>query len=150
VALTFVLCVIDLDTKRLPNRVLYPGTVVAVVLLAAGSLADGEAGAFIRGLLGGAVYFGFLLVVALAARGGFGFGDVKLGFLLGLFTAHVAWGALFVAVFAAFLIGGLISVALMVAGRAGRKDTIPFGPSLVLGAWVAVVYGERIMDWYLG
>lgn len=150
VALTFVLSVIDLDTKRLPNRVLYPGTAVALVLLAGGAVADGDAGAFARGLLGGATYFGFLLVVALAARGGFGFGDVKLGFLLGLFTAHVAWGTLFVAVFAAFLIGGLVSVGLLVAGRVGRKDTIPFGPSLVLGSWVAVVYGERIMDWYLG
>jgi leader peptidase (prepilin peptidase)/N-methyltransferase len=148
-AVTLVLILTDLDHKRIPNAILYPGTVVAVVLLSAGAAADGELGALWRGLAGGAGYFGLMLVLALIARGGFGFGDVKLAFLLGLFSAHRGWDALGVAVVGAFVIGGLISLALLVTRRAGRRDAIPFGPSLVLGAYVAIAWGEAIADWYL-
>lgn len=150
VAVTVALAVIDFGTKRLPNRVLYPGTVVAVVLLGAGALAEGEWDAFMRGVLGGIAYFVGLLVIAIVARGGFGFGDVKLAALLGLFAAYRSWGALGVAVFAGFIIGGVMSLGLLVAGRARRKDTIPFGPAMILGAWVAVALGDRIAEWYLG
>jgi leader peptidase (prepilin peptidase) / N-methyltransferase len=150
VSVTFVLAIIDFDTKRLPNRVLYPGTVVGVVLLGVGSWADGSFDAFLRGLLGGAAYFAGLLLIALIARGGFGFGDVKLAFLLGLFTAHVSWAVLVVGVFAAFAVGGVAAVILLATGRAGRKDAVPFGPSMVAGAWLAIVAGEPIARWYLG
>lgn len=150
VAVTVVLVLTDLDHKRIPNAILYPGTAVAVVLLGIGSAADGDLPSVWRGLAGGVGYFVLLLVVALIARGGFGFGDVKLAFLLGTFTAHRSWEALGVGVFAAFVIGGLVSIALLIAGRAGRKDAIPFGPSLVLGAYVAMVWGEPIAEWYLG
>lgn len=150
VGVTVVLVLTDLDHKRIPNRILYPGTVVAVAALAAGSLADGDPAGVWRALGGGAAYFALLLVVALVARGGFGFGDVKLSFLLGTFAAHRSWESLGVGVFAAFVIGGMISIALLVAGRAGRKDAIPFGPSLVLGAYVAIAWGDTIADWYLG
>jgi leader peptidase (prepilin peptidase) / N-methyltransferase len=150
VSVTLALALIDLDTKRLPNRVLYPGTAVAVALLGAGALLDGIGDALVRSLLGGFAYFVGLLVIAIAARGGFGFGDVKLAFLLGVFTAYHSWGALAVAVFAGFVIGGLVSVAALVAGRARRKDTIPFGPAMVLGSWLAIAVGERIAQWYFG
>jgi leader peptidase (prepilin peptidase)/N-methyltransferase len=150
VGLTIVLVLTDLDLKRIPNAILYPGTIVAIVLLAAGSIADGDAGPLWRGLGGGAAYFGLLLVIALIARGGFGFGDVKLAFVLGLFAAHRSWESLPVAVFAAFMVGGLVSTALLSARGAGRGDAIPFGPSLVLGAYVAIAWGDAIADWYLG
>ena len=150
VAVTVTLVLTDLDHKRIPNRILYPGTVVAGILLAGGAAAEGQLPALGRGLAGGAAYFGLLLVVALEARGGFGFGDVKLAVLLGLFAAFASWGALFVAAFGGFVIGGLVSIVLMITGRAGRKDTIPFGPSMVVGAYVAIAWGEQIVDWYLG
>jgi leader peptidase (prepilin peptidase)/N-methyltransferase len=148
-AVVMVLVVVDLDHKRIPNRILYPGTVVALVLLSIGGWIDGDLGSVGRGLLGGAGYFAFLLVVALAARGGFGMGDVKFGFLLGLFTAHRSWEALAVAVVMAFLVGGVISMVLLVLRRAGRRDTIPFGPSLAIGAAVGLAAAGPIVAWYL-
>lgn len=149
-ALTLVLSVVDIDYKRLPNRILYPGTVVGVLLLSAGAAAEGDLSSLYRGLLGGAAYFGLLLLVALLARGGFGMGDVKLAFVLGVFTAFRSWEALGVAVFGAFVLGGLASMLLLLLSKANRKDAIPFGPWLVLGSWVAVAFGESIGDWYLG
>jgi leader peptidase (prepilin peptidase)/N-methyltransferase len=103
----------------------------------------------LRGLAGGAGYFGLLLLVAIIARGGFGFGDVKLAFLLGLFAAFRSWEALFVSVVMAFLVGGLISVGLLLARRAGRRDTIPFGPALAVGVAIGIAAGVPIAEWYL-
>ena len=149
-ALTLVLSLVDLEHKRLPNRILYPGTIVAVVLLTAGAALDGGIDAIPRSIAGGAGYFGSLLLIALVARGGFGMGDVKLAFVLGVFAAHRSWQALGVAVFGAFVLGGVVSIVLLVMGRAGRKDTVPFGPSLVLGSWIGIAAGEAIAPWYLG
>lgn len=140
----------DLDVRRIPDRILGPGVVVTAVLLVAGALADGEPMSLVRALGGGAGYFALLLVVALAARGGFGFGDVKLGFLLGMVLAYRSWGVLVVGVFGAFAVGGLAAVALLVTGRAKRKDAIPFGPAMVAGAGLALACGEAIARWYLG
>jgi leader peptidase (prepilin peptidase)/N-methyltransferase len=144
-----VLVIIDLAHKRIPNRILYPGTIVALGLLTVGAVADGQASAVVRGLAGGAGYFGLLLLVAIIARGGFGFGDVKLAFLLGLFAAYRSWEALFVSAVMAFLVGGLISVGLLLARRAGRRDTIPFGPALAVGVAIGIAAGVPIAEWYL-
>ncbi|MFQ5947897.1 MAG: prepilin peptidase [Acidimicrobiia bacterium] len=150
VGVAVVLVLTDLDHRRIPNRILVPGIVVGTALLAAGALADGDPGSVVRALGGGAAYFLLLLVVALVARGGFGFGDVKLGFLLGEFLAYRSWGALASGIVLAFLLGGVYALALLVSRRAGRKDAIPFGPALVAGALAAVAIGDRLAEWYLG
>ncbi|MGB5567267.1 MAG: A24 family peptidase [Acidimicrobiia bacterium] len=148
VAVTVTLTLTDLDTKLIPNRILGPGTLVGLVLLLGGAII--ENGPIVRPLAGGAVYFVLLLVLALIARGGFGFGDVKLAFLLGLFTAYQSWETLIVAMFAAFLLGGLVSAILVVFRIRSRKDSIPFGPYLVVGAYFAIVWAGTIASWYLG
>jgi len=146
-----VVAVVDLDVRRIPNRILFPGIVVGTVLLVAGAVADGESWpALVRALGGGGAYFGFLLVVALVARGGFGFGDVKLAFLLGEFLAYRSWATLAVGALAAFLLGGLVALGLLAARRVSRKDVIPFGPALVAGALLALAVAEIVVDWYRG
>jgi leader peptidase (prepilin peptidase)/N-methyltransferase len=150
VAASVVLVLTDLDHKRIPNRILYPATVAAAVLLAAGAAADGTLSFVPRALAGGGIYFGLLLVIALLARGGFGMGDVKLAFLLGTFLAFQSWETLWSGIFLAFVIGGVVSLLLLVTKRKGRKDAIPFGPPLIVGAWVALVWGQQLVDWYLG
>ena len=149
VATTVVLVLTDLDHKRIPNRILYPATAAALVLLTAGAGADGSIGSMPRALAGGGIYFGVLLVIALLARGGFGMGDVKLAFLLGTFLAFQSWDTLWSGIFLASLIGGLVSLFLLITKKKGRKDAIPFGPPLILGAWVALVWGQQLVDWYL-
>jgi leader peptidase (prepilin peptidase)/N-methyltransferase len=148
VALTLVLT--DLDLKRIPNRILLPGTVVGTALLGIGAWIEGEPGALLRALAGGAGYFGLLFLLAVVARGGFGFGDVKFAFLLGEFLAYRSWGTLFVGAFAAFALGGIVAGMLLALRRVSRKDALPFGPALVAGALLALAVGERASDWYLG
>ncbi len=150
VSTTVALVLTDLDHKRIPNRILYPATGAVVVLLVAGAAADGTLSDVPRAGAGGVIYFGILLLIALAARGGFGMGDVKLAFLLGTILAFRSWDTLWSGIFLAFLIGGLVSLLLLITRKKGRKDAIPFGPPLIVGAWIAVVWGQQLVDWYLG
>ncbi len=147
---TMTLILTDLDHHRLPNKIVYVGTAVGVVLLTAGAVADGLTSNLGRALLGGVIYFGLLLLIAIAARGGFGMGDVKLSFMLGVFLAFRSWAVLASGVFLAFFVGGIVSVGLLLLRRRGRKDAIAFGPALIVGAWLALGIGEPLVRWYLG
>ncbi len=147
---TLALALIDLDHQLIPNRILFPGLAIAAILLAGAAVADGEATAFVRGLLAGIVYFLFLLVVALIARGGFGMGDVKLALLLGLFLGYVGWGALAVGMVVAILLGGVASLLVLLLTRKGRDSKFAYGPYLVAGSWIGLFWGQAIADRYLG
>lgn len=159
ISVTTALILIDLDIHRLPNKVVYPGTVVGTVLLAAGALLHGTGGRLGWALAGGVLYFVVMLVLALMVPGGFGFGDVKLSFLLGLYvafqvrqptlTAGVALGSVGVAIFLSFLIGGVVAIVLLVGKRRGRKDQLAFGPPMILAAWVAAIRGVELLALYL-
>jgi leader peptidase (prepilin peptidase)/N-methyltransferase len=83
-------------------------------------------------LLAGAVYAGFLLVLNLL--GGMGMGDVKLATALGLASWSLSVAVLSPVV--AFLVGGVVSIVLLMTGKRGRR--IAFGPFLLGGFWVAV------------
>lgn len=157
VALTVTLTLTDLDEKLIPNRILFPGTAVGLVLLYAGMVLDAWFGDatltgfdLFRPVAGGAGYYVLLLVLALVGpAGALGGGDVKLAFLLGAFTAAVSLDVLLVAIFAAFIGGGLVSLLLILFRIRDRKDAIAFGPYLIGGAYFALAWGGVIADWYL-
>ena len=150
VAVTIVLVITDLDHKLIPNRVLYPGGALAVLLLGAGALASGRSGDLARAGLGGLAFFGLFFAVALAARGGFGFGDVKLAALLGVFAAFDSWRTLLITIFFTGVIGGVPALVLLAIRRARPRDEIPYGPAMVAGAWLALAFWEPFTSWYLG
>ncbi len=147
---TLALVLTDLDVKRIPNRILYPSTVVGTLLLLGAALLDGDLGVFWRGLGGAGIYFALFFLIALVARGGFGFGDVKLAFFLGEYLAYDSWGVLGSGIALGIGVGGLIALGLLLLRRADRKAHIPFGPAMVSGAYLALVFGESLADWYLG
>lgn len=93
-------------------------------------------------ILGG--LYGALWVIS---RGSWvGEGDIYLGTGLALFLGD--WRLAFVALFAANLIGTVIALSAMLAGRLGRKSRIPFGPLLIAGTLVALFAGPTIIEWY--
>ena len=149
VAVTLALSLIDFDTKRIPNRILFPGAVVGVVLLGGGAALDGALAAYGRSWLAAMAYFGGFLLLALIYPPGFGMGDVKLAFMLGMFSGFVAWASLAASVFLAIMVGGVLSIGALVTRRAGRKDHIPFGPSLVVGSWIGIAFGQQLVTAYL-
>lgn len=143
------LALIDLDTHRLPNRIVLPAYPVLLVLLTLSSALTGEWSALLRGLVGMVVLGGVYLLLALAVPRGMGLGDVKLAGVIGLVLAYLGWGPLAVGAFAAFLLGGTFGIVLLVAGRARRSTGIPFGPWMLLGAWVGAFAGGPIWGAYL-
>lgn len=147
-AVGVALSAIDLQIRRLPDRLTLPSYAVGLVLLGAASLAGHQPGALVRAVLAMAV--AYALFFGLALLGGMGFGDVTLAGVLGLYLGWLGWGAFAVGLFAAFFIGGVVSVGLLAAGRAKRKTKVPFGPFLVAGALVAVVAGQPIAAAWLG
>jgi prepilin signal peptidase PulO-like enzyme (type II secretory pathway) len=144
------LTVTDLQTKLIPNRILGPGTVAGVALLAAGGLITTDFSAIGNAAIGGFAYFGVLFLMALIARGALGFGDVKMSFIIGVFTGYVSLGSVVIAGLGAFIVAGIVSVVLILARVASRKDMIPFGPFMTTAGIAAVVWGPAIVDWYLG
>lgn len=144
---TVTLVLTDLDWKRIPNAILFPGGAVAGAVLTVGAVLDGQGVDMGRAVAAGALYFGALFLVAVITRGGMGMGDVKLAALLGLFTGYMSWAVFTAGAILGFLIGGLVGLALLVTRRKGRKDEVPFGPPLILGAWMAILGQPWVADW---
>lgn len=149
-AVAVALALIDLDVHRLPDAIVLPSVVVAVVLLAVAAALGGDWGSLARAVAGGVVLFGAYLVMLVAYPAGMGLGDVKLAAVLGVYLGWLGWGVLAVGAMAAFLLGGAFAVVLVVRGRAGRGSGIPFGPWMLLGAAVGVGVGQQAWDGYLG
>lgn len=148
-AISVALGLIDLDTRTLPNRIVLPAYLVGILLLGAASLVTGDLASLGRAVVGLAGLGGLYLVLALAT-GGMGFGDVKLAGVLGLFLGWLGWDALVVGALAGFILGGLWGVVLIITRRARRGSTVPFGPWMLAGAWVAILGGTWIAKSYLG
>ena len=146
VSITLVLAVIDGERMRLPNRILLPGTLIGLLLLAAGALLEGGAARFGEAMAAGAGSFAMMLAIALLSRGGLGYGDVKLAFLLGLFTGYIGWRGAVLSLVGAFAAGAATGAILLAARRRTRRDALAFGPFMVAAAWLAVAIGPSILE----
>jgi len=148
-AASVVLAAIDLDQHRLPNAIVLPCYAVGAVLLGLSSVLAADWAQLARTFVSGLLLFAGYLALALVSPRGMGFGDVKLAGALGLFLGFAGWGAVVVGAVAPFLLGGVFALSLLVAKRADRKTSVPFGPWMLAGAWVALVWGEALARWYL-
>lgn len=133
------LIVIDARTHRLPNRIVLPTLGALVLLVIVEALVTGDGGRMLRALLGGLALGVFYAILHLASRQGMGGGDVKLAAVIGLVLAWHGWQTLLLGAAAAFLLGALYALALMLARRANRSTRIAFGPWMIIGAALAVV-----------
>ncbi len=146
-AISVALALIDIDVRRLPNAIVLPSYVVAALLLGGAVLLQGDPWVLVRVAIGAAALYAFYFVLAFA--GGMGFGDVKLAGVLGMYLAYLGWAELLVGVFLGFLVGGISGTLLMLTRRAGRKSRIPYGPYMLVGAWLAIFFGAALADAYL-
>jgi leader peptidase (prepilin peptidase)/N-methyltransferase len=139
-AVLVAVTVTDLERRVVPNRIIVPALVVALVVQ---TVRDPSVEWIVAALAAG----GFFLIAALIYPAGLGMGDVKLAAFLG------AWlGApVIVALFAGSLLAVIPAVFILVTqGRSARKVGIPFAPFLAGGAIVALFWGDAIMDAWLG
>jgi leader peptidase (prepilin peptidase)/N-methyltransferase len=136
-ALLVAISFIDLEHFLIPNSLVLAGVVFGIgVAFIVRDLSIWSA------LLGAASCSGFLLLVSLISRGGMGLGDVKLSLVTGLF---LGWPLGPVGLLSGVCAGGLVGIVLLVTGIKGRKDPVPFGPFIALGAIVALFWGWQIL-----
>uniref|UniRef100_A0AAU2A0C4 A24 family peptidase n=1 Tax=Streptomyces sp. NBC_00093 TaxID=2975649 RepID=A0AAU2A0C4_9ACTN len=136
-----LLAVVDFRVQRLPDPLTLPLAAAALVLLGVAALLPEHAGDWFISLLGALVLGGAYFVLFLISPNGMGFGDVKLALGLGAVLGWYGWGSVVLGTFAGFLFGGLYGLALVVARKAGRRTSIPFGPFLIAGAFVGLLIG---------
>jgi leader peptidase (prepilin peptidase)/N-methyltransferase len=140
VAMLVAVAGIDLEHRIVPNRLVAPAAVLALV-----GAAIIEPGRLPELLIAGAGAFAFLLAAALAYPGGMGMGDVKLAGVMGLFLGVAVVPALAVA----FLSGTIVGVVTMARqGIGARKQGIPFAPFLAFGGLVGLLAGPELIDLY--
>lgn len=135
-----VIAKIDYETQLIPNRLNLIIAIIGTVSLLLNGFSVVGLDRLYGSLLGGIFFF----LLSFVAMGG---GDVKLMAALGW---TFGWAATIQITFLSFLFGAVISVVLLTLKIKGRKDAIPFGPFIVLAATVYVLWGNRVVDWYLG
>lgn len=143
---------VDVRRHLLPDRFTVPALLAGGVLLGAAALVGGDdaATSYARAWACAGALLLMYLVLALLYPAGLGLGDVKLAGALGLHLGWLGWSFPVVGTVAAFLVGGVVSLGLLLSRRATRRTAIPFGPSMLVGALVAVLWAEPITTWYLG
>ena len=140
-----VLFVIDLHHRILPNVITLPGIVIGLVISV--FLPPGWRSSLIGLIAGG----GVLLAIGegyYRTRGyeGLGMGDVKM---LAMIGAFLGWPLMLVTLVLASLAGSVVGVGMLVSRRGDMKAALPFGTFLAVGALVAAVAGNAVIDWYL-
>jgi len=132
----------DLERRIIPNKILLVAAVLAVAIAAVS-----DPGSLPERAIAAAAAGGLLFAAALAYPRGMGLGDVKLAATMGLFLGREVAPAIFVALLA----GALVGLAMIAReGAAARKRAIPFGPFLALGGVAGLLYGNELVEWYLG
>jgi leader peptidase (prepilin peptidase)/N-methyltransferase len=142
VALTWI----DLHEQRLPREITYTAMALGAPLLAGSAWLGEEPERIWMMVLGAGIALALMGGIYLASRGGLGDGDVRLSPLLGMYLGWLNPGLVPLGLFLGFLLGAVVGVGAMAAGRAGRRTALPFGPFLAAGTVLAVLVGQRLLD----
>lgn len=139
-SLLIIITVSDIAYMLIPNKILLPFAVLLFFARMFSPLTP-----WLGSLVGAAVGFGVLLLIAVVSKGGMGGGDIKLFFVIGLVLGPVQT---LLTLFLAALIGSIIGVIILKRTGQGRKTPIPFGPSIALAAVISYFWGTYLVDWY--
>lgn len=148
VALTLgvALTLYDLKWMILPNRLIYPAGMVGVAsaLLSYSAVSHSQAASSVIGSL---VFGGFFYGMYQVSKGKWiGGGDVRLGFVLGLF---LGWQKSLLCLTLAAYLGTVLIGILFVIKKYHHKMKLPFGPFLLTAALITMLFGQHVIDWYL-
>lgn len=134
------LIVIDHEQHRLPNRLVYPLAAGAIVLLFTAAASRSEWTDLLRAAEGGAAVFAVLYAIMLVSPRSFGYGDARLGGVLGLYLGFHSWAAVYYGILGGFVLGASVAIVLLGARRATRQSAIPFAPMLVIGTLLVLAF----------
>ena len=154
-SILLAVALIDAETQLIPDLLSVLGlgvTAIGLIVLRIPNLIGRLVahGSFIseRGIVGAIIAIVILGSIVVATRGrGMGIGDIKLGGILGL---SLGGPATLLALFCGFVSGALVGLILIQQKQASLKTAVPFGPFLVFGWFVAVIFSRPIIAWYTG
>lgn len=133
----------DIKHYIIPDKVLFPTIIITFLyqLIFNSTL-------IINYILAGLGVAAFFCVIFIVSKGTWiGFGDCKLAVLLGLL---LGFPDILTGLFLAFLFGVIIGLILMYYKKKGLKSEVPFAPFLISGTFLAMLFGDNIVQWYLG
>jgi len=135
----------DLRYMLIPDKISIP----AIVLLLIVQLLIGNYQLPITSyLLAAAVASGFFFLQFIISKGKWiGGGDIRLGFLIGLM---LGWPNILLGLFLAYILGTIISLPLVILGKQSLKSQVPFGVFLSLSTIFSLLWGNSVIEWYLG
>lgn len=137
------LALIDLAAFRLPDRLVGPLYLVAIVGLGLAALVGREPTRFVVSLIiGAALLVGYFVLGLITSR--LGLGDVKLAGLLGIAVGWTGLPQTALGILAGFGMGAVMAAALLITRRASRKADFPFGPSMIIGAVLGLALGPAV------
>lgn len=146
VPLAVALSVVDWHTKLLPRVLVLPATLAAILLVVVVGLATGERDAVVRALVAMLLARSLFWVLWFVRSAGMGFGDVRLAAPIGLVLGWVGWEELAVGVWSSFVCFAVPALLVIVARRDRTllKRSFPFGPFMLAGALVGLVWGTAL------
>ncbi|MFM7029884.1 MAG: prepilin peptidase [Micrococcales bacterium] len=134
----------DLKTHRLPNGITYSLAAWGFLASLASWPLDGIPNRLVDSLTWGIVPAVAMFALNLISRGGMGMGDVKLSLGLGLILTLDSLQALATAFVVAFAVAAVVSIFSLLGKKTSMKSALPFGPYLLLGAWVSYLLGPTL------
>ncbi len=142
-----IIAFIDLNEQIVPDVISLPGIVVGFIISFFAPYI-----LFINSALGVLIGGGIILIIGLAGsvifkKEAMGGGDVKLAAMIGAF---LGWRYIIISLFLGFFLGALAGIILIMSKIKSREDAIPFGPFIVLGSFITLLWGEKIISWYIG
>jgi len=76
-----------------------------------------------------------------------GIGDIELAAMIGAF---LGWRYIIISLFLGFFWGALTGILLVLLKIKSKEDTVPFGLFIALGSLITLLWGEKILSWYVG
>lgn len=141
------LSMIDFDTQLLPDRLTLPLMWLGLIVNTQGMFTSLEEAVW--GAIGGylSLWSVYHLFRILTGKEGMGYGDFKL---LAAMGAWLGWKMLLMIVLLSSLVGAVIGIALILILGRDKNVPIPFGPYLAIAGWIAMMWGDGLMDAYFG
>jgi len=138
------LALVDLATQRLPDRLVGPLYLVAVIGLGWTAISTGDAGRLlVAAIIGACVLAGYFLLGLITGR--LGLGDVKLAGLIGLMLGWAGPSQTLLGALAGFAVGAVMAIGLLIFRRTNRKADFPFGPAMIIGAVLGLAFGPALL-----
>lgn len=150
-SITLALAMIDFDTMTLPQSLVTATWIVTIVGILSVAFTHSHSlssleRAGLSGLAWGAFYF---CLWFFSGGRGLGYGDLKLAPALGMLAGWFSLRVSIVGFFGAFIVGGIPAIILMATGIVKKGTRIPYGPMLIAGAWLGIIWGTQLSNLYL-